>query len=393
MKPKALPGEVCAPFGATLNGYHPPLDGLRAIAVTSVVVFHAAPNLLPGGWWGVDLFFVLSGFLITSLLMQETARFGSIDRLAFYARRALRLWPAFLLVLAFCAVLAIGSKNPDQGLTAVAISGLYLMNWNRAFKLYSDVGLGHTWSLAMEEQFYLVWPFILALILPRRPLLSVGALILAVICLRLGMVAAGVGPERTYNGFDTHSDGLLIGAALAMLNTNGWMLRWLIRTAPFAVPAALALYALPVEMTFTQAIGTTLTAVVSAGLIVLSLTSAPSRWALSLAPLQYTGKISYGWYLWHIPVLTLGLHRLPHFPAIGFALVTAAFAIAALSYHFVERPLLRLKGRFAPAKVRQAAPVARSTDDDRKAHELLNEKERLRSHRSLKARRWSSAGS
>ena len=134
----------------------------RAIAVTSVVIFHARPDILPGGWWGVDLFFVLSGFLITSILMQETVRFGSIDRFAFYTRRALRLWPALFLVLAFCAAVALRSKNPRVGLAAVAVSGLYLMNWNRAFDLFPSIGLSHTWSLATEEQFiscgHFFWP-------------------------------------------------------------------------------------------------------------------------------------------------------------------------------------------------------------------------------------------
>ena len=104
------------PVALNWTGYNPAFDGLRGIAVTSVVLFHAAPSILPGGWWGVDMFFVLSGFLITSLLIREVNKSGSINRLAFYARRALRLWPAFALVLAFCTALAIGSNHPREEL-------------------------------------------------------------------------------------------------------------------------------------------------------------------------------------------------------------------------------------------------------------------------------------
>ena len=203
----------------------------------------------------MDLFFVLSGFLITSILMQETVRFGSIDRFAFYTRRALRLWPALFLVLAFCAAVALRSKNPREGLAAVAVSGLYLMNWNRAFDLFPSIGLSHTWSLATEEQFYLLWPFFLAFFLPRRPLAWTAALVLAVVTLRVAMVADGYSVARTYNGFDTHSDGLLIGSGLAMLNANGRLFYWLVRCAPLGVPAAAVLLAMPPESAFAEAFG------------------------------------------------------------------------------------------------------------------------------------------
>ena len=190
--------------------------------------------------------------------MQEAARFGSIDRSGFYTRRALRLWPALFLLLMFCTVVAFGSKNRSEGLTAVAVSGLYLMNWNRAFGLFPSIGLSHTWSLATEEQFYLLWPFLLAFFLPRRPLAWTSALILAVVTLRVAMVAAGYPEARTYNGFDTHSDGLLIGSGLAMLSANGRLFFWLVRCAPLGVPTAAVLLTMRPEWAFAEAFGLTL---------------------------------------------------------------------------------------------------------------------------------------
>ena len=286
--------------------------------------------------------------------MQETVRFGSIDRFAFYTRRALRLWPALFLVLAFCAAVALRSKNPRVGLAAVAVSGLYLMNWNRAFDLFPSIGLSHTWSLATEEQFYLLWPFLLAFFLPRRPLAWTAALVLAVVTLRVAMVADGYSVARTYNGFDTHSDGLLIGSGLAMLNANGRLFYWLVRCAPLGVPAAAVLLAMPPELAFAEAFGLTLTALTSTALIVLAIGSAPVRWALSLSVPRYVGKISYGLYLWHPPLFSLG-HHLPNFPGLTFVLVLAAFVISAASYHLVERPCLRLKGKFSRAERMRSA--------------------------------------
>lgn len=353
----------------TVAGYQPALDGLRALAITAVVVFHSAPNLLPGGWWGVDLFFVLSGFLITSLLMQETDRFGSIKRLAFYARRALRLWPAFALVLLFCTAIALGSKNPKNGLESVAMSGLYVMNWNRAYAWFPDVGLGHTWSLAMEEQFYLVWPFLLTIFLPRRPLAWTLGLIAAVLALRVAMLSAGASTERIMNGFDTHSDGLLIGAALAIVNIrHPKAVPWLAKGALVIAPIAIILLAVPVETKYVDSFGLTIVAIVSASLVVLGMTSRIAGGILSLGFLRYTGKISYGWYLWHMPVLSLGVHHLKGGLPLVSALAVASYSIAALSYHFVERPILRLKARFSPLSREQHLPDGDPASNDRLPH-------------------------
>jgi peptidoglycan/LPS O-acetylase OafA/YrhL len=283
--------------------------------------------------------------------MQETAKNGSIDLPAFYTRRALRLWPAFLLVLAATALSAPWSLNPRNDLRAMAIAATYLMNWNSAFELWPEAALGHTWSLAIEEQFYLVWPILLALILPRRPLAWTLALIAAVSALRVAMILGGASSSRIYNGFDTHSDGLLIGAALAMLSTKRpQIVRRLSKAAPFIAPAAIFLVAAPGGMKFAQSIGLTITAVVAASLLIFGMTSGIAGRILSLSPLRYTGKISYGWYLWHFPVLEVGTHHLKGVPFLALGLGLASYAIAALSYRFVEKPALGLKARFSPLK-------------------------------------------
>ncbi len=203
-------------FGRLLTRYEPSLDGMRAVAVTCVVAFHAT-HWLPGGWAGVDVFFVLSGFLITSLLAQEIEASGSIDLGSFYLRRALRLVPALtVMLLASLAVAVLLPSRTLEDVRAIGLAGTYLMNWNRAFALFPQAWLGHTWSLAMEEQFYLLWPAILLLIRARRPVTLISALVVLVTVWRLVLVLSGAPAERTYNGFDTHADGLLIGSALAL---------------------------------------------------------------------------------------------------------------------------------------------------------------------------------
>src|SRR5438874_2564773 len=146
-------------------GYQPALDGLRAVAVLAVFGFHATSSGVPGGYVGVDLFFVLSGFLITSLLLEERVRTGRVRLSWFYARRFLRLAPA-LVALLLCYVLCYGLWKGDRWPTALKSAGLaavYLSNWARSLGV-NDMGwVGHTWSLSVEEQFYLLWPPLLLL--------------------------------------------------------------------------------------------------------------------------------------------------------------------------------------------------------------------------------------
>jgi peptidoglycan/LPS O-acetylase OafA/YrhL len=340
-----------------LSGYEPAFDGLRALAVTSVVAFHAFPALLPGAWIGVEFFFVLSGYLITSLLSREMALSGTIAFKKFFMRRILRLTPAFWAMLTCAAAVAIVSATRPADLRAVLISGVYLMNWNRAFNLFPQGLLGHTWSLAMEEQFYLLWPAALLFITPRRPVRWVALAIVAITVWRSYLAFSGADPERTYNGFDTHGDTLLIGCVLALLPITAKAAARAATLTVIPIAGTILMIATAYHRTvFMQTIGYTLIALLSGWLIIGA--SQPSRWrqVLSSKPLVFTGRISYGWYLWHYPILLFGEQTPFLQTAWGrVALVLIAYPVAAVSYRYIEQPFLHLKSRFEPNEIKHFA--------------------------------------
>ena len=225
-----VPADEHVPAGERARGDRlPGLDGLRAIAVLAVVVYHADLGWLPGGFLGVDVFFVISGFLITTLLLAERERLGRIRLRAFWMRRARRLLPALFLVLVATLTLAV-VLAPDEvarlrGDTLAALG--YVTNWYlivRQQSYFEAMGrpspLLHLWSLAVEEQFYVVWPLVLAagLLLVRRRGMLVASLVGAIgSALLMGwLYQPGVDPSRVYYGTDTHATGLLLGAALAL---------------------------------------------------------------------------------------------------------------------------------------------------------------------------------
>lgn len=337
------------------RGYIAELDGLRAVSVLSVIACHTMP-LAPGGFLGVDVFFVLSGFLITRILLAEHHQYGSIDILNFYMRRILRLMPAFyLMLIAILGFLVLTSQNSRLNIDTVFVSALYVMNWTRAFSTGHDGFLGHAWSLAVEEQFYLIWPLLLAGLLAlvgRRHLpKAIFSLLAAIVTWRCILIASGADPMRIYNGTDTRIDTLLVGALLAA-NTVSFDPKLVGR---LALASGLGLAALvpilPWQNQVLQSVGFTVIAVM-AGSIILWAASSPRSTAgaaLRTAPLVGLGRISYGVYLWHYPLLTLflpGLTNAP--PLLRFGYVTgASILIATVSFIVVERPCLRVKSRFA----------------------------------------------
>jgi peptidoglycan/LPS O-acetylase OafA/YrhL len=325
-----------------------------------------------GGYLGVDVFFVISGFLITALLLRERAETGGIRLGAFWLRRARRLLPALGLLLLVCcaAALPLGGDRllnlPRQVLGALSFSS----NWLSvaAGASYYDASapelFRNLWSLAVEEQFYLLWPFVVLLIafLPGR-VLRIALLLLAALASAAAMASLyrpDVDPTRVYYGTDTHSFGLALGAALAML-ARDWpaqLLAWP-RIPRMLLPAvgwlALAgLLVLGVGMTDDAsfpyqgglALVALLTAVVIAGAIVPGSSLGAS---LDIAPMRWIGDRSYGLYLWHWPVwvlLTDALRaaeptwlRSPW--VIGGIAAVLTFAAAAISYRFVEQPVRR----------------------------------------------------
>jgi peptidoglycan/LPS O-acetylase OafA/YrhL len=327
--------------------YEPPLDGLRAIAITFVVLFHADPHLFVGGWIGVDIFFVLSGYLITRILTNEIDSTGTLSFRDFYIRRLLRLGPAVGCLYLFQVTRAILSPHRSEIIGATAVSATYLMNWNRAFDLFPEDVLGHTWSLSMEEQFYLLWPVLLLVIRRQRPLLWLTAAIAAILLWRYVLVGAGAGDFRIYYGFDTHSDGLLIGCVLALIPRDA-KINQLSRLGPFSVAGLwMAFFLLPATLAAKQPVVLTIVPIFAATVIAASTTNPLLRKWLSLRAMVFTGKISYGWYLWHYPLITLAASSIDRDTPRGMLLIAAcipaSYLMAVLSYFVVELPFLRLK--------------------------------------------------
>jgi peptidoglycan/LPS O-acetylase OafA/YrhL len=359
--------------------YNPAFDGIRAIAILLVLLLHTV-NRLPiphsgagvfvyglarVGWVGVDLFFVLSGFLITGILLESKKIRGGRYFSAFYARRALRIFPLYFLIVPLTlAGLQLFSQTPPA-LSDWVVQLTYTQN---TLGLYhpsrvSDF-LGHTWSLAIEETFYLVWP-LCVYFLTRERLLKLAFLgIAAAFGLRLVMVVWGE-TTAVYLSTPTRIDGLLIGALLALTATSAAARkRWLGLGPPAVLVfmlAGLLNRDLHVHTRFNLTIGFTLVALGSAALVI-ACTDPESRVTRALrAPLlTRIGKISYGIYLLHMLIMELAAPLLNpytlHMPyALRYALLflfcsTLTLVAAQFSFDYFESRLLKLKGRIPYAR-------------------------------------------
>jgi peptidoglycan/LPS O-acetylase OafA/YrhL len=384
----------------------PFLDGVRAVSIAMVMAWHARGPAtshyaqLFEVWIGVDAFFVVSGFLITSLLVQERQDTGAFSLRDFYARRVLRIFPAYAVFLG--AVLLYYGR---PALRAVAMAAVYLNNYDHGLDwgFYSSYpgglhAIGPTWSLCIEEQFYLVWPLTLSLIghrddaepgkLPRALKLALAA-VAAILLWKTALLLhdPAIDGKRLYYPFETRGDAVLIGccAALAWANPR---LRERIRAGlsgqwtPTILLVALGLavqtvrcqdekwlldrvlawsVALPVFSTLVAALILAL---------VIQPSSGPAR-VLSHPILRWIGRLSYSIYLWHVFSFTeakqLGApiaRALPFASQATVELLTdgvgvaLTLALACLSYYVIEKPFLRLKGRFHPA----AAVAVRSAE-------------------------------
>jgi len=352
-----------APARLRTWSHKPAVDGLRAIAVVAVLLYHGGVSGVRGGFLGVDLFFALSGYLITALLLIERREKGRVDAKAFWIRRAKRLLPAlFLMMLAVAAYMALfaeaeeATRLRDDGLATI----LYGANWWYAFsgasyfEGFEPSMFRHTWSLGIEEQFYLVWPLIFMAgyrwsrgRTQMLAALAVGAAIVSA-TLMFMLYSPQAGPSRVFYGTDTRAQALLLGAALAMIMhapiEHGIPDRWLQPIGAVALLGCVAMFSLTNDQQgWLYQGGFLLIAILAVGLIASAAgdQTTPMNRALGLSPIVWIGSVSYGLYLWHWPIFVfLNPERtgMSDLPLLALRLAVT-FAVATFSYYVIEKPV------------------------------------------------------
>lgn len=353
-KSTALPGRMVG------------LDGVRALAVVAVVVYHFDPSWLPGGFFGVDIFFVISGFLITGIVVREWEGTGRVDLARFWARRARRLLPAVIALLVMVVLISVvGAPDALARLrTDLPAALFYVTNWWFIFHKVSYFQasgrpslLLHLWSLAIEEQFYVLWPLVLTLLLPRVKRLGqiaagTAAVALGATVLMAVLFRPNADPSRVYFGTDTHAQGLLIGCTLALVLPHARLplLRsrsWQIGGNLLGAVGVAALGWMVINLNDYESVtyrGGFLFVDLAAVAVVIAAVSPVTFWASTLArrPLRWVGTRSYAIYLWHWPVQQLMRARtdMP-FGGLGLFILQVALILMAaeLTYRFVEEPV------------------------------------------------------
>lgn len=381
------PGAVKQQAFAQLQSRHiPVLDGWRGVAVLSVMAYHLWPWqnghcawFTSYGWMGVDLFFVLSGFLITRILL--AAREQPHYFRNFYARRTLRIFPLYYAVVLAVAVLwpMLGPHRQParQVLPHAAIALTYLTNlwqcWHQAwYTVQPPFRMGHVWSLAVEEQFYLIWPVVVLLAVDRRWLLAACAACVAIAeASRAVLWVHGVNPIVPFVFTPCRLDGLAIGAALAVAATQPRWTEMALRASRIALWVTLPMMLLiglrshgldHNNSRLVRTVGMVISAPLCASALFLTVTAGRGSWpnrTLNFSPLRWFGKYSYGLYVYHgllmawlhVHVLALPWWHSRWLPSAELceflAMAGICTVISVLSYHFFEQPLLRLK-RFFP---------------------------------------------
>lgn len=380
------------PIGSSLHsklraaepGHKPELDGIRGVALLAVMLSHIGPfiklntfaakavtHLIVPGWSGVELFFVLSGFLITGILLKTKSAENYFS--AFYMRRFLRIFPIYYAVLTIG--LLVGMHDPwwnsllPHGKTRLAYY-FYLQNWPIFWPhhLFPNINaFGHFWSLAVEEQFYLVWPLVIWFLPENGILFLCGTGLLIALPLRFYMVHKFAYSFTAMALTTSRMDGLLIGAILAILLRRGpipfrWISLWTgVGAVIVGYVAIFHRHELIDTHYFMPTIGITGFALLCGGLLAFS--QSPIRWLrkiLSLRLLRTVGKYSYGMYVYHIPIYVIACHVLTVYFGIwfpvslhsamiyGLFLIGVTFLIAKVSYDYFEAPILALKIHFKP---------------------------------------------
>jgi peptidoglycan/LPS O-acetylase OafA/YrhL len=350
--------DLTSPDASSRLGYRPELDGLRGIAVI-LVLFADALDWPRGSFIGVDMFFALSGFLITTLLLEEWKIYHSISLRHFYLRRYYRLFPALAVVVLIYVVYVLIFVNSGVGmrLRDAAFGVTYTANWAQALKPfpYTAPDTGYFWTLAIEEQFYLLWPLVLILLLRGRVGLrgakwAVLVMIVAVVAWRNVLLSHGADPNRIYFGTDTRFDELLVGCLASTLYVNrreqAVLAKRLLMMATVGAGLFLVYRIFKVDQwTFwTTRITLTLVALATTVVIYGCVTDSflALKRALSARWLVFVGKISYSLYLWHIPVdIVLRKATALSRWQLTVSEFVAVFIAALASYFLVERTFLK----------------------------------------------------
>jgi len=351
------------------RAYRPDIDGIRAIAILSVALYHAGVPWMTGGFTGVDIFFVISGYLIGGHIFSELSA-GSFSYLQFYKRRAKRILPAFYAVLAFILLASLILLLPEEALLAAksafaaTLSSSNILFWHSIgyFDTRSQLDpLLMTWSLGVEEQFYVVVPLVMVLVVRlRRSLLLPALLIVCAISFLWACLALNSHPGLVFYMLPTRAWELGVGVVLAVVELRRRrksLPTWLIQ-ALSVIGLALMLgpvFVLTAATPFPGAAA--LPSVLGAALILATPASWINQRFLALPPITFIGRVSYSWYLWHWPLLAftrlLYLGNLP-LRAAMFA-IAAAFGMAVLSYFLVEQPCRKSSTEAGPLLLRYAA--------------------------------------
>ncbi len=348
------------------EGFRPDVEGLRAVAVGAVLLYHAGVPFAPGGYVGVDVFFVISGFLITGLLVRELEKTGTVSLARFYSRRAKRLLPLTVVVLAFVVAVSWPLFDPvrmDEVSLGVVASGLYVMNWLLAARAtdYFAAGLQaspvqHFWTLAVEEQFYLIWPALLLGVAwwcrrtgrGLRPTLAAAFAAVTIVSLAYSVYSTELQAGAAYFSTLTRGWELAIGGMLAIVPASrlGRLPRWVAFVLAWAGLGAIAFATFrfndstlfPGYAALVPTLGTA--AIIAAGFGATATFAGPAR-LLTLGPVRHVGRISYSWYLWHWPPLVFAAAiwgRLS--PLEGLGVLAASYVPAVLTNHLIEKPFL-----------------------------------------------------
>ncbi|KAF0688548.1 Aste57867_19838 [Aphanomyces stellatus] len=350
--------------------YRPDIDGLRALAVVPVVIFHAYPDALPGGFIGVDIFFVISGYLISSILFKEHTR-GSFTYADFYSRRIRRIFPALILVLAFTLTLSCLwlLAKPLKTMAATLVAGgcfganLQLLTYEQGYfdSSIKENPLLHLWSLGVEEQFYIFWPFFAALVVRMRPRYALVAQVVVVIASFVCNIAF-----LNYHGSTKYSFyfplsrfwQMAIGGLVAFAHRPLWgkhQAPLQLSAVPAAVVSCLALagtvvgYAVIQEADAFPGYWALLPTLSAAAFIVAGPSTPFNRYILGSPPMVFIGNVSYGFYLWHWPMLVLAKSHYPNaafrpFYMAPYFVALVSFVCSIVTLYALENHLRRRKG-------------------------------------------------